>query len=177
MPPRSRIATAPDWVIAELVKLAKKGISYKRIRAKLAELEFETSEAGISRFFSKEKQTRERVQAASLAAKALVSGIAEDKDGERLLGGLRHILGTIAYKTLSSRAAAGEEFEPKDLQWVAAAIKNLSQSSHLDLNTEAARREKFAAEADERLSEVAAKSGLSPQLAEQIRRDVLGLSR
>lgn len=175
MPPRSKLETAPDWIIAELIRLNKLGIRYSRIRAKLAELEFETSEASISRYLSKEKKTRENVAAASQAAKALVAGIAETKDGERLQGALRQILGTIAYKLLSEKAASGETLDPKELQWLANAIMKLSQSSSLDLNTEAARRTKFAEEAGDKLKEVAERAGLSPEVIEEIRTKALGL--
>lgn len=181
MPGRSKVGALPadarSWLDGELVK--RQFADYEELAALLAEQGFEISKSAVHRYGEKLERKLARIAASTDAAKAIAATTpdAEDARSAALIG----LTQTELFDVLLTLQESTEADAPTRVKLLARAATSVAR-----LTRASAAQKRFADEVRERLNQqksaaadkVAAlgkKAGLSPEVANQIRAQILGI--
>jgi hypothetical protein len=135
------------------------------------------SRSSLHRYQLSQRQVTDRMKAQDLAARAIVAELGENPD-ERA-GALLVQAVTTAATDVALRMNEADDTTIEDVRKLARAAKDTIQARQSSLKErqtiEAAARERLVREQNEKLASIEKKKGMSPEVANQIRREILGI--
>lgn len=166
---RSRIETElPAELRREMNRLLLQGATYEEASAWCSEQGVDISKSAIGRYGKKFFEAYQAITQFEDQSRAIVSATEEGLPMEEALG-----------KLLMQKAMAAVVEEDFDIIANAKLIGQIArlQSSHINLAKHKMDLEAKAAHVAEECNEIAKKGGLSDEVADQIRRKILGISK
>jgi hypothetical protein len=124
------------------------------------------------------KNTRlqmQRYREAQELAKVWVGRLEEDQSSDvgRLLS---EMLRTVAFHQLASAGDEGAEVSTKEVRMLAAALRDLNTADKVAMERELKIRQEVAKQAADKAAEVAKRGGLSKDVVDELRRELLGIA-
>jgi hypothetical protein len=179
---RSTITQLDEPLQAEVNRLVRSGWTIDDIKAQLATLGAEVSRSAMGRYVKTARESMERYRDAQEVSKVWLEKLESEKNGDvaRLLP---QMLSGIAFATLDSMGASDDNAKPMDLMLLAKALKDLSGTTKVNLDTELLLRKARAQAAQEALDaaaknvgEAARAQGMSETEADFWMKKVLGVA-
>ncbi len=180
MPRREAVATLPPEVKAWLDKSLMQGnfSGYELLEAELKERGFQISKSAIHRYGQKFERRLAAIKASTEAARMLTEGASDDQDArsEAVIA----LVQTELFETIVNlQEAADEEIDPAErVKLLSSAAKNIATLSRASVNLkqyQATVRAEVAKQAAAIAVSEAKGAGLSDEVAETIRRKILGV--
>lgn len=178
MPRKGRIARLPTEIRSALDRLIRDGqLTIDEMVEELQERGADVPRSTLGAYKKRMEEQLQHYREAQEVAGAWVAELGQQKDSQ--LGQLlAEMLKTIAFQTM----AAADEVDPKDLHFVARALKDLAGAEKLTLELRTKLRDTWEAEmqaraaaAEEQVREVARTEGLTEDAAARLREIVLGV--
>jgi hypothetical protein len=134
------------------------------------------SRSAVGRYVKSAREQMKRYREAQELAKVWVGKLEEDPHGDvgRLLS---EMLRTVAFQQLASAGDEGAQIDTKDIMFLAGAIKDLANADKVSLDRELRIRTEVAKKAAEKAAEVAKRGGLSKDMVDNLRRELLGIAK
>jgi hypothetical protein len=177
MPRKSTVQSISPEAREELDRMVRDGrATIDQIRERLAELEGEEapSRSAIGRYVQSAKKQMERYRQAQEVAKVWVGKLEDEPEGDvgRLLS---EMLRTVAFSSLSQLGDGEDEAEAKEIHFLARAIKDLASADKISADRELQIRKDVVKQAAQVAGDTAKKKGITPETADTIRREILGI--
>lgn len=175
---RSTVATLPKPLVERCNALIRDGHTIDEILAALQGLGADVSRSAVGRYVKSARATFDKYRQAQEVAKVWVDKLEAEPEGDvgRLLP---EMLRTVAFQTLSTMGEADADVAPKDIMMLAAAIRNIADTTKVNVNVELQLRklrEQLKAVATE-VEQTVRAAGLSADTAKQIRTQILGIGK
>lgn len=173
---RSKIAQLPEELRAQIEKLIRDGHTVDAITAHLQALEQDVSRSSVGRYVKSYSESMKAYQAAQEVAGKWAEIFVENPDGDvgRLIA---EMLKTLAFQTMADMGEEDKSIDPKDLMFLAKAVKDVSGATKI--NEE--RLEKVAQKAREEAAEIATdaarEAGLTDEMVEDIKARIFGVKK
>lgn len=180
MPKREAVGTLPDDVRAWLDKSLIKGnfSGYEQLEAALKERGFLISKSAIHRYGQKFARRLSAIKASTEAARMLTEGVADDQDA-RSEAVIALVQTELFESIVNLQEASEEDVDPSDrIALLSKAAKNIATLSRASVNLkqyQATVRAEVAKQAAAIAVSEAKGAGLSDEVAETIRRKILGV--
>ncbi len=180
MPKREAVGTLPDDVRAWLDKSLIKGnfSGYEMLEAALKERGFLISKSAIHRYGQKFERRLSAIKASTEAARMLTEGVADDQDA-RSEAVIALVQTELFESIVNLQEASEEDVDPSDrIALLSKAAKNIATLSRASVNLkqyQATVRAEVAKQAAAIAVTEAKGAGLSDEVAETIRRKILGV--
>ncbi len=170
----SKIGRLPEPVRSEVDRLIRSGRTIDEIVAKLRELGEEVSRSSVHRYKSRMDEAMRKYREAQEIAGVWVGAlnINPNSDVGRLLG---EMLKTLAFRSLADLGDGEDAPGPRDLMFLAKALKDLEGAQRLTDERIAKIRAAAMAEAAEAVVEAGKAEGLTAATVDAIKRKVLGV--
>lgn len=172
---RSSIDQLPPELRLEVDAAIKRGLTIDEIVAAVRQAGGEVSRSAVGRYAQQYREFAE--QQREIASVAQAFG-AEFGEADNLQGRLMTQLLTSLITRAVMPMLNGEEadLDPKDLHFIARAVKDASSASKIDVEREQKIREGMKLRAADAAEGAARKGGATPETIDLIRREILGLS-
>jgi len=134
------------------------------------------SRSAVGRYVKSARKQMERYREAQELAKVWVGKLEEDPDGDvgRLLS---EMLRTVAFQQLANAGDEDAEISTKDIMFLAGAIKDLASADKVSMERELRIRSEMAKKAADKATEIAKRGGLSAEMVNDLRRELLGIAK
>lgn len=134
------------------------------------------SRSAVGRYVKSAREQMHRYREAQELAKVWVGKLEEDPQGDvgRLLS---EMLRTVAFQQLSLAGDEGAKITTKDIMFLAGAIKDLANADKVSIERELRVRQEVARKAAAKAAEVAKRGGLSRDVVDDLRREILGVAK
>jgi hypothetical protein len=185
MPPRkSSIHDLPENVQLVLNKELGKGkLTLDEFVALLKKQGFEISRSALGRYAQGYRKEIERMRRVQQASDMMIAEIGEAAANSKIGRAVAEMVKIVAFDHLAAREGdeGKSEADPKDLMFIARAIKDAVGAGKIELEQELAIRKAALKEAADKLSAAtkdaaaAGEKGLSAERVAQLRRDFLGV--
>lgn len=180
MPKREAVGTLPDDVRAWLDKSLIQGnfSGYELLEAALKERGFQISKSAIHRYGQKFERRLSAIKASTEAARMLTEGASDDQDA-RSEAVIALVQTELFESIVNLQEASEEDVDPSDrIALLSKAAKNIATLSRASVNLkqyQATVRAEVAKQAAAIAVSEAKGAGLSDEVAETIRRKILGV--
>lgn len=173
---RSTVAALPKELLERCHALIREGYTIEEILGALQGMGAEVSRSAVGRYVKSARETFEKYRQAQEVAKVWVDKLEAEPAGDvgRLLP---EMLRTVAFQTLSSMGEGEADVKPKDIMLLAAAIRNIADTTKTNVGVELQLR-KLRAELKTVAAEVEGavrQAGLSEDTVERIKARILGV--
>ncbi len=177
---RSKISDLPREIQDEVERLIRENTTIDRIVEHLRTLGADISRSSVGRFKQNAEARMHRYREQQQIASVWVQQIGEDPQGD--IGQLAaELLKMVASQTAMEMGENDQPVDPKDINFLASAIKNLETAGKISLDRELIIRRELAKEHAKKLdtalkdATAAGEKGLSAERVAQLRRDFLGV--
>lgn len=173
MPRRNKIKQLPQEVRDEIHRLIDEEWTFDDIVAHLKTLHVDVSRSGVHRYTQEYKQLSAELRSTREAAEQLARdlGAVETDDSARLL---IELLQTIMFKAGSSIARGESALDASDILALARGLDHLSRAKGKTIDIERRARDEATAAAAETAATAMSAAGLSQEVVDQIKAQVLG---
>lgn len=175
MPRKSSITRLDPAIRAEVDKLVRDGgHTIDEIVSHLRTLGGDASRSAVGRYVKRAEEQFARYREAQEVAKTWIGKLEEDPQGDvgRLLA---EMLRTVAFSTLGAMDDK-DGSKPMEIMLLAKAIKDLASADKTSVDRELRVRREAATKAADTAVKAARKNGLSKEAADDIRREILGIT-
>lgn len=134
------------------------------------------SRSAVGRYVKGAREQMQRYREAQEMAKIWVGKLEDDPNSDigRLLS---EMLRTVAFQQLATAGDDGAEVSTKDVMFLAGAIKDLANADKVSMERELKIRSEVAKQAAEKATEVAKRGGMSKEMVNNLRSELLGIAK
>lgn len=170
----STVKRLPAPVRDAIHRLIDGGQTIDEIVAHLDTLGHDVSRSAMGRYKQRYERIGARVREAQAAAEAIAKQVGSKPDEDISLG-LLQLAQVVAFRLAERRADDDEADDMEELMQLCRSIKDLTAARKGNVDIEKAIRQRVAEEAAAAAGEAATAAGLTAELADEIRRKVLGV--
>ena len=134
------------------------------------------SRSAVGRYVKNTREQMKRYREAQELAKVWVGKLEEEPGGDvgRLLS---EMLRTVAFQQLAGAGDEGAEISTKEVAMLAGALRDLNTADKVAMDRELRIRQEVARQAADKATEVAKRGGLSAEMVNDLRRELLGIAK
>lgn len=173
---KSSVERLPKELQQLVNDLIKDGYTIREMVDKLRELGANISKSSMGRYAKHAHESMQKYKEAQEIAKVWVDDLEKKPNGD-VSALLKEMLKTVAFSTMASMSEKETGAKPGEIMALSIALKNLSSTEKEAFNIALLRKkiQEQAQQVADKVSSQAKKAGLSADVANQIRADILGI--